>query len=119
PPPVPVTSAPGDLRPRATWVAPDHLHVELEPAGAGEDLGLDFTEYPSWRAHGSDGAIYPTHRDELGLLHVTLPAGAREIDLVYEETAPQRAGRLITLVGGPLLALLLVATMARPMVRRR
>src|SRR5262249_40176154 len=119
PPAATVTSAPGDLRPRATWVAPDHLHVEWEPAAPAGDLALDFTEYPSRRAHGPGGPLYPTHRDELGLLHVSLPAGARELDLVFEETAPQQVGRLITVVGGPVLALLLAAAIARPLVGRR
>ena len=70
------------------------------------------TWYPDWRAE-VDGKAAPAHRANYAQLGVELPAGAREVRLVFRSAA-SATGKIVTWIS--LLAAL--AAMAVPLARR-
>lgn len=90
---------------------------EMTIALTGQDTRATYllvaeTWYPDWRAE-VDGKAAPAHRANYAQLGVELPAGAREVRLVFRSAA-SATGKIVTWIS--LLAAL--AAMAVPLARR-
>lgn len=104
-----------DLRAEVTRYDPSHITVRLEkPAPAGSALIVSENYYPGWQAtvDGKEAAI---GRADYTLIGVELPAGAREVELVYQSETFER-GHGITVVA---LLLSILAVIAGVVLERR
>ena len=96
--------APLGITASVTRYEPGHITLELDAAApAGSALIMSENFYPGWSAR-VDGASAPVGRAQYTFIGVPLPAGARSIDLTFEDPAFAR-GKLLTL-----LALAITAT---------
>jgi hypothetical protein len=102
-PPVSALPEPLALTTSTSNYAPGRATVALSaPAPAGSALVVSENFFPGWRAI-VDGREAPVYRADFNLMGVPLPAGARTVELRFDDAA-LGAGRAITL-----LALLLAA----------
>jgi hypothetical protein len=77
-----------------------------QPAAAGQALVVSENYFPGWQAT-ADGKPAPVARTDYNLIGIALPAGARSIQLRFEDAAYQK-GKRLTLVA-ILLAVVLLA----------
>jgi hypothetical protein len=91
-----------------TTYAPGHVVMDLSaPAPQGSALVVSENYYPGWRAT-VDGKPAPAiGQADVSLIGVALPAGAKHIELTFDDAAYER-GKLVTLIA-LVLALLLTA----------
>jgi len=76
---------------------PGAIDVELDaPATAGSALLVSENFYPGWKAT-VDGKPAVAHRADFTLIGVPLPAGARKIELRFDN-APYHSGKTVTLI---------------------
>ena len=107
--------APLEMRAQVTRYDPGHITVRLsEPAPAGSALMVSENYYPGWQAK-VDGKEAAIGRADFTLIGVELPAGAREVDLVFRSATFER-GKLITIVA---LVISLFAVIAGVVSQRR
>jgi hypothetical protein len=102
---------------RATVTATTDQSYDISiapPATAGSALVVSENYYPGWQAT-VDGKSVPVARTNFNLIGVPLPAGARTVQLRFEDAAYQK-GKLLTLVA---LALALVAWIVGGIVETR
>jgi hypothetical protein len=107
--------APVAIATRDTRQAADRIDVELDaPAPAGSALVVSENYFPGWMARidGRDGA---TVRANYNLIGVPLVAGARKIELEFDDDA-YHTGKLVTLFA---LAAVLLAIVGGVLVDRR
>lgn len=107
--------APLAMSAQVTRYDPGHITVRLsEPAPAGSALIVSENYYPGWHAtvDGKEAAI---GRADFTLIGVELPAGARDIELVYSSATFER-GKLITTVA---LLIAVLAVIAGALAERR
>jgi uncharacterized membrane protein YfhO len=98
-----------------THYAPGEVRLELDaPAPEGAALVIAENYYPGWTAR-VDGAPAPLGRAQFTLIGVELPAGARNVELSFDNRT-FATGKLITLVAIAAVGLWLV--MALVMGRR-
>ncbi len=94
------------IRVRVTRPSPEQMIAQLDaPAPAGSALVVSENFYPGWTAT-VDGRAAIAERADYSLIGVPLPAGAREIRLVYRSTVYD-SGKLVTLVALSVATLLL------------
>jgi hypothetical protein len=77
-----------------------------QPASAGQALVVSENYYPGWHAT-ADGKAAAVARTNYNLVGVSLPAGARSVQLRFTDAAYQR-GKVITLIALALVAVLIV-----------
>ena len=108
PPPLPNTAI------VEAW-EPGRMRIRLNPA-PDRDAWLVVAEnwYPDWHAT-VDGQPAPAVRGDVSLITVRVPAGGREVDLVFD-SADYRTGRRISLASLVVVALALTLP---PVLRRR
>ena len=107
--------APLALRAEVTRYDPGHISVRLDkPAPAGSALIVSENYYPGWRAT-VDGKEAAVGRVDFTLTGVELPAGAREVDLVFQSESYDR-GHVITVLA---LLVSIVAVVAGVVLERR
>jgi hypothetical protein len=117
---VPVTSlttvpAPAGVKANVTEYAPRRINVQLDaPVQAGAALVVSENYFPGWQASVS-GQRATVVRANYNLIGVVLPAGAREVQLTFTDSAYE-SGKTITLVA---LALAIVAIAAGAFLDRR
>jgi hypothetical protein len=95
----PVTAAPPPLSSTAhvTYPSPRDIHVELsDPAPEGSALVVSENWYPGWKAT-IDGQPGVVARADYTLMGIPLPAGARRVELSFEDPVYER-GKLVTLI---------------------
>jgi hypothetical protein len=91
------------------------VDLELErPAVAGQALIVSENYYPGWHAI-ADGKAAPVARMNYNLIGVALPAGARSVQLRFDDAAYE-TGKVITIIA---LLLALAAWIAGALVARR
>jgi hypothetical protein len=101
PAPLPITAT-------TTGYAPGRAHVQLSaPAPAGSALIVSENYFPGWHAT-VDRKPTPAYRADYNLIGVPLPAGARAIDLSFQDPALS-VGKGITIVAFALALLALAA----------
>jgi hypothetical protein len=102
---------PLDLRTTVRQYAPGRISLALDaPAPAGSALVVSENYYPGWRAR-VDGREVPVGRVDYVLLGLELPAGARQVELTFDDPAFHR-GRAVTLGAVAVALLLLVGGIA-------
>jgi uncharacterized membrane protein YfhO len=80
-----------------TAYKPGAATIELDgPAPAGSALVVSENYYPGWRAT-VDGRPATVGRADVSLIGVELPAGARRVELAFEN-GPYKTGRAVTWV---------------------
>ena len=106
----PLTSVPpaSDITTHVTTYEPGHVVMDLSaPAPQGAALVVSENYYPGWHAT-IDGKPAPGIGPvDVSLIGVPLPAGAKHVELTFDDAAYER-GKVVTLVA-ILLALLLTA----------
>jgi hypothetical protein len=111
-----VAPAPLSTPVHVTYPSPREIVVELgQPAPQGSALVVSENWYPGWYAL-IDGRAGPVARADYTLIGVPLPAGARRVQLFFEDPVYTR-GKLITAVSLFLALILLVGGIV--MERRR
>ena len=92
---------------KVKYQSPRQISVELgEPAPQGSALVVSENWYPGWYAL-VNGRAAPAARADYTLIGVPLPAGARRVQLLFDDPVYER-GKLITTMA-LLLTLLLIA----------
>ncbi len=107
--PVVLTALPKPLEITAsvTAYAPGHVAMDLSaPAPAGAALVVSENYYPGWRATVDGKPMPAIGRADYALIGVALPAGARHVDLEFDDPAYE-SGKKVTLAA--LLVALLLA----------
>ena len=108
---------PSDVRVRATRWQPGRISLALDrPASPGSALVVSENYYPGWVAT-ADGRPAPIGRAQYVLIGVGLPAGARNVELVFQSAAFRR-GRVLTFAAVAAALLLLAGGAARDRLRR-
>jgi hypothetical protein len=113
----PVTAAPAPLSTsvQVTYPSPRDIHVELsEPAPEGSALVVSENWYPGWMAT-IDGRPGVVARADYTLMGIPLPAGARRVELSFNDPVYAR-GKLVTLIS---LGLTLVLIAGGILMERR
>ena len=107
--PVPTQQpAPSDVRASVRSYAPGRITVDLDrPAPANAALVVSENFYPGWTAT-VDGRPAPIGRADFTLIGVTLPPGARRVELAFT-SATYESGKLVTLVALGIAGLLTIA----------
>jgi len=114
--PAPLEEVPARLEVRADVVEwePGRMRVELTPAPETDAyVVVSENYYKDWQAQ-VDGAEAPVMRGNVSLITVPVPAGAREVDLVFRSPEYAR-GKLVTMLS----LLLIVVGLVVPEVARR
>jgi uncharacterized membrane protein YfhO len=94
---------------------PGHIDIELDrPAPAGAALVVSENFYTGWSGT-ADGKPAPVARANYNLIGMALPAGARQIQLRFED-AQYQTGKIVTIVA---MALALAAVVAGVLIDRR
>lgn len=109
-PTVTLTTAPpaSDITTHVTTYAPGHVVMDLSaPAPQGSALVVSENYYPGWRATVDGKPVPAIGRADVSLIGVALPAGAKHIELTFDDPAYER-GKIVTLIAIA-LALLLTA----------
>jgi hypothetical protein len=113
-PPAPLPPI-SDVKVSATRYEPGHISLALDrPAPAGSTLIVSENYYPGWQAT-VDGNAAPIGRVQYTLIGVGLPAGARSVELSFQNATYGR-GKSITLVALLIASVMLAAGL---MVGRR
>lgn len=95
------------ITPRATTYEPGHIVLELDqPAPRNAALVVSENYYVGWHAK-VDGRDAPIGRADMTLIGVSLPAGARKIELTFQDPA-YTTGKTLT-IAAIALSLLLFA----------
>ena len=98
---------PSALRARLTRSDPEHMTVDLDaPSPAGSALVVSENYYPAWKAR-VDGRDTPVARADFTFIGVPLPAGARRVELTFQQNSYER-GKLLTLIALAASAVLIV-----------
>lgn len=88
---------PAASRPRVISYAPGAIDFSLDqPAGPGQALVVSENYFPGWSAT-VDGKSAPVGRMNYNLIGVALPAGARAIQLRFDDAAYEK-GKRVTIV---------------------
>jgi hypothetical protein len=107
--------APASVQARVTRMQPGAIDVQLtDAAPAGAALVVSENFFPGWRA-SIDGKDVTTARANFNLIGVPLPAGARSVQLRFQDRAYE-SGKVITMVG---ILLALAAVIAGFVLDRR
>ena len=115
--PLPVTTMPEPSPSKAviTKWAPGRMSIALEPATPTPSYVVVAENwYKDWRAT-VDGTPTPVYRGDQSLITVSVPAGARQVELAFE-AADYRTGRIVTQLS---LLVLVVGLVVPPLARRR
>jgi hypothetical protein len=116
--PVPTTlPPPADVRVTATRYEPGHISLTLDrPAPAGSALIVSENYYPGWTAT-VDGRAAPTGRAQYVLIGVSLPEGARSVELNFRSPTYAR-GKAITMAALGIAIVMLVGGLVESRRRR-
>jgi len=99
---------PLDITTNVTTYQPGHVVLDLSaPAPAGAALVVSENYYPGWHATVDGKAAPAIGRADYSLIGVALPAGARHVELNFDDPAYE-SGKKVTLAA-LLIALLLTA----------
>ncbi|HVA57509.1 MAG TPA: hypothetical protein VNF92_06430 [Gemmatimonadaceae bacterium] len=100
PAPLPITTS-------VSTYAPGHVVLDLSaPAPQGSALVVSENYYPGWRATVDGKPVAAIGRADYSLIGIALPAGARHVELNFDDAAFE-TGKKVTLVA---LALVLLLT---------
>jgi hypothetical protein len=98
---------PSTIGARLSRQGPERITIELDaPSPPGSALVVSENWYPAWRAT-VDGREVPVARADFTFIGVPLPAGARRVELTFEQ-ASYRLGKTLTLIALALSAAMLV-----------
>jgi hypothetical protein len=107
--------APSGVQAKVTRYEPGVINVQLDKSVApGTALVVSENFFPGWRA-SANGQNAAVTRANFNLIGVALPAGAREVQLRFIDSAYE-TGKIITLIA---IALSLVATIGGVLLDRR
>jgi hypothetical protein len=96
-PPLQGLPAPITTRAKVTAAEPGMYDVALDqPAVAGQALVVSDNYFPGWHAT-ADGKAVPVARANFNLIGVALPAGARSVQLRFDDAAYEK-GKILTLL---------------------
>ncbi|HET7056533.1 MAG TPA: hypothetical protein VFI12_08725, partial [Thermomicrobiales bacterium] len=99
---------PSTVTVKTTSYSPGKIAVELSaPATDGSILVLSENWYPGWSARGGSASL-PTARANYNLIGVSLPAGAKSIELAFADASYAR-GKVVTFVALFVAGVLLIA----------
>jgi uncharacterized membrane protein YfhO len=103
---------PLSIKSTVSHYAPGKVSISLsDPAPAGAALLVSENYYPGWHAT-VDGNAAPIGRADYSLIGVELPAGARNIELWFDNPEYER-GKIITLLALAASAVLIIFGIAK------
>jgi hypothetical protein len=115
PPQLTTAPAPAGVQAKVTRYDPGRIDIQLDkPPPAGAALVVSENFFPGWRA-AADGRDANVARANFNLIAVVLPAGARNVQLRFRDSAYE-TGKTVTLIA---LALAIAAAVVGLAVNRR
>ncbi|MDE3151637.1 MAG: hypothetical protein KGL93_05265 [Gemmatimonadota bacterium] len=108
---------PLDIAASVTTYEPGHVVMDLSaPAPEGSALVVSENYYPGWRATVDGKPVAAVGRADYSLIGVALPAGARHVELTFDDPAYER-GKKVTLAGLALVFLMIAGGVAAERMR--
>ncbi len=109
---------PIDITTHVTTYAPGHVAMDLSaPAPPGAALVVSENYYPGWHATVDGKPVAAIGRADYALIGVALPAGARHVELSFDDAAYE-TGKTVTLAALALALLLTAGGVAADRMKR-